>query len=950
MNCRASVNTQNTFTPSHRLSLIVTAILFLLALPGQAFGERAHLGPWNSFLNQSVVVECTNPTDTYRVANLSIRSQGNQVIQDLPFGLPAFATQHLLLTGIVPQDAYGTYLLTELYPDISAVQTVCSTTTYRYSAPGSPRPVEYAYNLPEFSELRGTTAGIFNSYRPDARPGVVYNWLSVVNLSSTPFSAYVALYGPDGGFNSARSFQMPSLQPGERRDFALGHPDGQQAGIYRLIANDPTQPYSAFVTRFNPEDGGRFSFAFPTLARKPTCEPLTLPASTMDPAFNWAEIANPNPFSQEVVLSIYDSLGIPKSEQHFILNAFSQYHVFLNQYLGDSNVGAFQVRCADSSANDRGLIAESAYYGRRGASVEWAYVTQAVPPAAEGTRYVHFFNSFIGAANWNKLIARDVRGGFGDARWFNGSGQLLRLRSAPLLPNGAVDLPVHIDSGPDAYGMALDQGSTGGAPIITDLLRVFSDTRGGIGYIMNIPPVPIPPSGTQSGRTRVPPSARHFEVGGRPQVIVGESLTQAWMELGDEFKQTEILDALQARGINQFMIWSYIGITDQTADPRIGHDVPSRLWPWPETSGRLTPPYRFLFNNSDLDSLFNPRYFQKLKQLAADANDRGITLIISIHDGWTKQRFDGHPLNVVNGGYLTAREQYVDLADPLNEMPRKWDWNWSPKQRHQWILERFTEEILKATAESPNVLYEVLNEGEWYNTGQVEAFRKHFVDFLAARTSRPVLVNQIQGPAISDYQQNANVDAVTHHAPNWSFSSTAGSSFSYYSNEWFKATTTKPLLFNEPVPSYDGQVQSRTALTRLMWGTLLGRAGFTVQDDASFHFDPNNVDPMIDRLGHAARFWNNGGPDFQSMTPSENLASTGVCLARPGGEYVIYAQESAPSFTLDLTTVPGTYFVRFYSPYTGTFSPTTQNIAGGFVHTIFKPDTNDWVVWVSRIG
>jgi hypothetical protein len=66
---------------------------------------------------------------------------------------------------------------------------------------------------------------------------------------------------------------------------------------------------------------------------------------------------------------------------------------------------------------------------------------------------------------------------------------------------------------------------------------------------------------------------------GRPILLVGDSITQGWMELGTNFDQKAYLDALARRGINVLLLWSYIGIVDQTADPRIGYDAPE-LWPW----------------------------------------------------------------------------------------------------------------------------------------------------------------------------------------------------------------------------------------------------------------------------------------------------------------------------------------------------------------------------------
>ena len=60
---------------------------------------------------------------------------------------------------------------------------------------------------------------------------------------------------------------------------------------------------------------------------------------------------------------------------------------------------------------------------------------------------------------------------------------------------------------------------------------------------------------------------------------MGDSITQGWMELGTDFDQHAYLQALGRRGINTVLLWSYIGVVDQVADPRIGYNAPE-LWPW----------------------------------------------------------------------------------------------------------------------------------------------------------------------------------------------------------------------------------------------------------------------------------------------------------------------------------------------------------------------------------
>ncbi len=429
----------------------------------------------------------------------------------------------------------------------------------------------------------------------------------------------------------------------------------------------------------------------------------------------------------------------------------------------------------------------------------------------------------------------------------------------------------------------------------------------------------------------VSPDHHWLQFRGRKVLLVGDSVTQGWMECGTNFNQTGYVDALASRGINVLMIWSYIGITDQVGDTRIGYDAPE-IWPWVKTGSTF-----------DLTQL-NDAYFDRLRALVQYANSKDIVVLITIHDGWTKTRFAGHPLNAALGGPLTANSQYVELADYNNEMPTAYNASWTRQQKNQYFLERFCDRIIQATSDQPNVIYEMFNEGEWYNQTNLDNFQRHFLRFFRARTSRITMVNK------SSFQSEANCDMVSLHQPNWSSSTNATESFNTFGPK-FNSSPAKPFFFSEPVPEYRGDPSLHVALTRLMWGTVLGGAGFVVQNDCSFGWDTRsamaaqtaNRDAVYDLEGHCARFFNESGIDFASMTPQGSLASTGVCLARTGWEYVVFTQSA--SFTVNLAGTSGGLACRFYNPRTGQFQPTFYRPAGG-TQTFTAPDSSDWVLHI----
>ena len=220
---------------------------------------------------------------------------------------------------------------------------------------------------------------------------------------------------------------------------------------------------------------------------------------------------------------------------------------------------------------------------------------------------------------------------------------------------------------------------------------------------------------------------------GRPVMLVGDSVTQGWMECGTNFDQRAYVDALASRGINLLMLWAFKG-TDakrQTQDRRIGYDAPE-LWPWSGSPDSQSFDLR----------RFNPRYFERLKELVRYAESKRIVVLITVHDGWTKTCFDGHPFNRARGnGPLASREQYVELADYRREMSVDFNPQWNRPQQNQYFQERFCGELIQALQPFSNVIYEMFNEGEWYDRTQRRQHEQHFLAFFRARCDNLLLSN-----------------------------------------------------------------------------------------------------------------------------------------------------------------------------------------------------------------
>jgi len=420
----------------------------------------------------------------------------------------------------------------------------------------------------------------------------------------------------------------------------------------------------------------------------------------------------------------------------------------------------------------------------------------------------------------------------------------------------------------------------------------------------------------------------YFSYNGNTVIPLGDSVTQGWMELGSNFNQTAYLDKLASNGVNSVLIWAYMGITDQSGDSRIGYDAPE-IWPWQKPNGQF-----------DLRS-FNDSYFSRLSSFVDAAHQRHIMVFITIHDGWTKDRFAGHPFNAALGnGTLTDKSQYVNLYSYTSPMPSTYSDSWSSTQKHQYFLERFSQKLIDSVGSKPNIVFELFNEGEWYDQTKLRQFQKYFVDFFNQRTSAPMVINDdhVSG---TDFRNESN-EGISHHL-GWSTSTTADSVYGKYL-PYFTGSPAKPFLVTETVPDFRGDSSQLTTLMRLLWGAAMSGTGMVIQNDASFGFDSRTIiagesvdrDKMIALEGHASRFFHASGISVNSMRPSTGYCSQ-VCLGKDG-EYIIYSQ-SGSSFTVNLS--PGTYTTRFYNPQTGQFNPTSTVSLGN--STVTKPSSGDWV-------
>jgi hypothetical protein len=373
------------------------------------------------------------------------------------------------------------------------------------------------------------------------------------------------------------------------------------------------------------------------------------------------------------------------------------------------------------------------------------------------------------------------------------------------------------------------------------------------------------------------------------------------MESGQEFDFEQYIDALSARKLNLVMLWSFFATSaaHQAADVRIGYNAPE-IWPWAGNPDDGT---------FDL-TIHNQAYFDRLSEFVGYAESKDMVVLITVFDGWLKgSRWGGHPFNSSLGnGPLSNRMQFVELADYYSEIPTPYDPSWDWKEKNQFFQERFAAKLITELQSYSNVIYEIFNEGEWYDDNDRSLHEQHFLEFFRNRCDNVLISNSshIEG---DNPHNDVKVDMVSLHG-GWT-----GEWGDFSDHEFpdfgsgFDQQPTKPYIFSEPVKGWQGDTDRDAEssepglddIIRSVWETTLSGAGWVSQNDASFGWNPNaaiankseNRNKAYDYAGYCAAFLN-GKIDIEFFVPMGFISSTGIALGDSGNEYVVYSPEVGP--------------------------------------------------------
>ncbi|MCB0323274.1 MAG: DUF1996 domain-containing protein [Bdellovibrionales bacterium] len=463
--------------------MLLFAVGLLALIPARAESQD-RVGFWNGYLSQNNIVECVNDSAAPVQVTITVFDRSGKTLNTIPARIPALGTEHFALQGNDIVDRFGTYTVRQTGGAQGNVH--CYSLFYRGAPRGAGELLDYAYTLPTQAALRGFSAGTYNSMNPDVAAGPVFNWFTIYNPNDQAQTFSVSIYSANGDAHPTKAVGQVRLEAKERRDFALGHDTGQEVGLYTITPTDSSKPYYAYLVRYG-IGTGRFNFAFPLIARSAVCDSGLVPASTMDPATNWAEIANPYSTPVAVKVDVYAASGRLVKSISDTVQPFAQRHIYLNEYLGSRATGSYRVQCTQQNA--RGFLTQSLFYGHRtqgSSAVEWAYASQpfATPPADQCLSVP--VNTHIGAANWLNVVNQAAHGSTVQSALRDASGAYVSDLEGPhTLARGLrKDLSVNAELGQDIIGVGMVSGT---GAIRSELLRVYYRQDGAIGTILNMP-------------------------------------------------------------------------------------------------------------------------------------------------------------------------------------------------------------------------------------------------------------------------------------------------------------------------------------------------------------------------------------------------------------------------------------------------------------------------------
>jgi len=408
---------------------------------------------------------------------------------------------------------------------------------------------------------------------------------------------------------------------------------------------------------------------------------------------------------------------------------------------------------------------------------------------------------------------------------------------------------------------------------------------------------------------------------GKPLLLVG---SYGWgMFSNSNFDYAAMLDTLQNDGLNFARVWLFWGdevLTD--IDTRTGkplHNVVPYLRTGPGNANDGRPKY-------DL-TRFNPIFFERLRDVCQQAQDRGIYLQLCIFDGWLLKtpRWRDHVYHVdnnING---------VDGDPKRTGRGRDNDYGFaslknSAAMKHQQALIR---QVVDTVNDFDHIFFEIANENA---NPQWELFLCNYLHKYEQSKPKQHLVMPSDIP-------NHGLGVIQTWDPH-----------RLNAGLLAKRSRRKPQIFDTDwvISRNDNQIR------KAMWAGIISGAHFDYLD-ASFQpgsdhngdFRGSRRAELRKQIGNLAAFTRQ--IRFWEMSPDTSVVSKGDAVAFSSANELAIYLPAGGDVALDLDKLKRPSESYWCNPRTGVWKP--AKLAAQRVQQSFAaPDKNDWLLYIRNFS
>ena len=424
-----------------------------------------------------------------------------------------------------------------------------------------------------------------------------------------------------------------------------------------------------------------------------------------------------------------------------------------------------------------------------------------------------------------------------------------------------------------------------------------------------------------------PANPRYFaDQSGKVVYLTGVHTWNNLVDMGrsdppEKFDFDGYLNFLTSRGHNFIRLWAWDSTQWDTRANResskneVNHVAPQ---PWARTGKDAALDGKPKF---DLNT-FNDSYFERLRTRTAAAGQRGIYVSVMLFEGWGLMHGNRGRPSPAGWAWRSHPFHPDNNANGINADP---DGDGQNIQVHSLansaitaVQTAYIRRVVDTVNDLDNVLYEVINEGgekEW--------------DWWVVQTIREYEQSKPKQHPIGITGHGAErLDSMLSSPADWI---SPGSRDGY----------------RDDPPAWNGKKKVSVLDTDHVWGIggnldwawkafLRGHNPIFMDpyDNAILAKGPvASWEPLRKSLGVTRRLAER--VDLASMSPHDELASTGFCLAQPGTAYIAYVPVGTDSITIDLSGSANPFQVEWIDAVEGTTTP-AESVQGGAKRT-WKP-------------